>query len=343
LPRLVNWLATFGSQGGFSVRWLQGKPGRTHASLDARAPLRRSDDLIVDALDDELLIFDRTIMRAHCLSADAARVWQGCDGSRDATALSAELGLPRDVVRRALEELEASQLLDQGLELVDVNPGNGKAVTRRQLAVRSAKLGTAVATAPLILSITAPSAMAAASPTFDACAISTGNSCGNNPGECGFILGCCCCCNWVSGGQCQLCTPFGLCSTNGGNCPNPYLLGGGLRANCNSGNVGTAPPNPAGCCGAGGAGNCGCSLSSTGFAGNAPNSGSVSANAGTANNGPGCCIPGATPAASQPCTAGSTGCVPCCNGSPLPLSGTSARPGCCGTNAATGSTMCGIP
>jgi hypothetical protein len=70
----------------------------------------------------------------------------------------------------------------------------------------------------------------------------------------------------------------------------------------------------------------------------------VSANAGTANNGPGCCIPGATPAASLPCTAGSAGCVPCCNGSPLPTSGTGATPGCCGApNRASGSGMCGIP
>jgi hypothetical protein len=301
--------------------------------MDARAPLRRSDDLIVEALDDELLVYDRVNKRAHCLGADAARVWHACDGSMDATALSAELGLPRDVVRQALDELEDSELLDHGLELVDVIPGNGngRAVTRRELAVRSAQVGTAAATAPLILSITAPTAMAAVTPTFNSCAIATGDSCGNNIGQCGFYAGCCCCCNWVSGGQCMLCTPQSLCSTNGGNCPDPYPFTGGLRASCHSGIVGTAPPDNAGCCGTTSVNNCGCAFSPTGQAGT-----------GLANGGSGCCIPGATPGSGTACTQGSAGCVPCCNGDPIPAAGATATPGCC-TTAANGHGLCGIP
>jgi hypothetical protein len=65
-------------------------------------------------------------------------------------------------------------------------------------------------------------------------------------------------------------------------------------------------------------------------------------NAGLANNGPGCCVPGATPGSGAACVQGAANCVPCCNGDPIPITGTSDSPGCCAT-AATGSGLCGIP
>jgi hypothetical protein len=315
------------------MRWPRGKHNQTRASVEGPR-LARSDDLVIEALEDELLVYDRTNKRAHCLSADAARVWQACNGKRDATALSAELGLPQAVVRQALDELEASELLDPRFELVNVVPdnGNGKVVTRRELAVRSAKVGTAVATAPLILSITAPTAMAAITPTFSQCAVSSGNSCGNVAGQCGFIAGCCCCCNWVSGGSCHLCTPVSVCPTSG-NCPNPFPINGtGARSNCQSASTGTNPPPLGGCCEFPGNGNCGCVFTPTGNV--------ATTGAGLANGGAGCCIPGTTSGSGTACAQGATGCVPCCNGDPIPASG--ATPGCC-TPAATGSTLCGIP
>jgi hypothetical protein len=289
------------------VRWLQSKPDRGHASLDARAPLRRSDDLVIEALDDELLVYDRINKRAHCLSAEAARVWQACDGSRDATTLSGELGLPRDVIRRALDELEASELLDRGLELVDVVPGNGngRAVTRRELAVRSAKVGTAVATAPLILSITAPTAMAAATPTPHQCQVYTTQDCGTSSG-CGAIAGCCCCCQGATG-SCKLCSATSFCES--GQQPCSVLLGG-TQSNCSTiGSGGT--PTGQGCCGIPGANSCGCGFAATGVVvtGTNPPPGGTGTGAGCCDpaNGSGGCAPGST-----------TTCVPCCNGTPIP-------------------------
>ena len=314
------------------MHWSVGKLERSRAPVETRSPLRRSEDLIVEPFGDELLVYDRVSKRAHCLTATAARVWQACDGRSDLAAMSAQVGLPVELVREAVGELEASELLDQGLELINVGNGNGKAITRRELGVRSAKVGTAVATAPLILSITAPTAMAAVTPSFTACAVSSGNSCGNAAGQCGFIAGCCCCCNWVSGGSCHLCAPLSLCDTHVGNCPNPYPFTTGSRANCDSGSTGTNPPPAGGCCQFSGNGNCGCVFSPTGL---------VSAvSPGLANHGPGCCIPGATPGSGTACTQGTAGCVPCCNGDRLPASG--PTPGCC-TTAATGRGKCGIP
>jgi hypothetical protein len=302
------------------VRWLPGKPGRSHASLDARAPLRRSDELVIEALGDELLVYDRTNKRAHCLSADAARVWRACDGKSGAGKMSADLGLRLDVVRQAVDELEASGLLDQGLELVTVDPGNGngKAVTRRELAVRSARVGTLAATAPLILSIAAPTPAAAATVIFAECGKLTGNSCGNATNQCGSFLDCCCCCGFGSNpGSCQTCTPLGQCPKTG-NCTVSDFNGVGTRANCQSGNVGGATPPANGCCGAT-ISNCGCLWSPTGTGGDG------------ISTGPGCCIPGANPPTTSVTCAnpGAANCVPCCQG--LPINLTTARPGCCGT------------
>lgn len=314
------------------MKWSPGQRKHSQAATDFRSPLRRTDDLITEAVEDELLVYDRTNSRAHCLSSTAARVWEACDGRSDPTAISTALGLSLDVVREAVAELEAADLLDHRLEVVNVGNGNGRGVTRRELAVRSARVGTAAAvTAPLILSITAPTALAAVTPSFVACAISTGNSCGNSAGECGFIEGCCCCCDWVSGGQCMLCTPAADQCPHSGGCPDPFTVGGpGSRASCSSGQTGTNPPNPSGCCGTAAVGNCGCAFSPTGEPGT-----------GLANGGPGCCVPGDTPGSGTACTQGSAGCVPCCNGDPLPTSGVSAAPGCC-ADAATGAGLCGI-
>jgi hypothetical protein len=294
------------------MRWLAGTPDRMHASMDVRAPLRRSNDLVIEALDDELLVYDRTNKRAHCLNADAVRVWRACDGKTDAGRMSAELDLPLDLVRQALDELEASGLLDQGLELVNVGSGNGngKAVTRRELAVCSAKVGTAALTAPLILSITAPTAMAAATPTPFQCAVYT-----MDPGcdQCKTIAGCCCCCQG-SLGSCKVCAPTSSCQAS--TYPCPAFFGELGTGNCSVvGSGGT--PTPQGCCGSNTGSGCGCAYDSVGIArgGGGPGTGS------------GCCDTSTPGPPFATCVPGATGtCVPCCNG--VPLTATAAF-GCC--------------
>jgi hypothetical protein len=323
------------------VPWSPGKRRRAAVSLDARVPQRRSEDLIVEPFGDELLVYDRISKRAHCLSATAAKVWQACGGLSDLAAISSELDLPLELVREAVEELEASELLDQGLELINVGSGdgNGRAMTRRELAVRSAKVGTAAAAAPLIVSLAVPSAAMAASPTFGQCAIYTSGSCGNNMGQCGFIAGCCCCCQYQGQAECKACTSLGTCpaALTGNTCGS--LGGPGTRANCESGNTGSAAPVATGCCGPQGspvATNCGCIYTSTGVI--------ATTGAGGPGGGAGCCRPGATPSASVSCNPGDSGCVPCCNGNAISLNSPVA---CCpapsGTSTAIGSCVACAP
>lgn len=44
-------------------------------------PCARRDDLLVQEVLDELLIYDLRSHEAHFLSAAAAAIWRGCDGT----------------------------------------------------------------------------------------------------------------------------------------------------------------------------------------------------------------------------------------------------------------------
>jgi hypothetical protein len=124
-------------------------------------PSARTQDLIVEELGDELLVYDEADHRGHCLTPSAARVWRRCDGRTPVEDMSAELGLDPHEVDRALAELEACDLLEPTPQL----SSNGDGVigtTRRELSVKLVRAGGAIAAAPLIVSIAAPSPAAAA-------------------------------------------------------------------------------------------------------------------------------------------------------------------------------------
>ena len=152
-------------------------------AMPVQKPRARSDDLVIEEVDDELLVYDSTNKRGHCLGATAARVWRACDGYSDVSALSEALELDAEVVSQALDELDALELLDtQGVKVVQAGSGNGDGLTRRQLARRSARVGAGIAAAPLVYSINVSSAMALATPTPFQCALYTVQSCGTSSG-----------------------------------------------------------------------------------------------------------------------------------------------------------------
>ena len=201
------------------MHWMPRKPT---ASQTFRNPVAREDDLLVEELDSELLIYDRKTDRAHSLGAAATRVWRACDGSRDPQAIATATGDDLETVNRALDLLRDCSLLDGQAPAAE----NGGGMTRRTLTFRAA---AAAVSAPLIVSIAAPTAMAALTPTPEVCLSFTDTSCD----ACDRICGCCCCCQ--GGGSnvdpsCKLCYITSGCSTLSCNGPG----GTGNLGNCST-------------------------------------------------------------------------------------------------------------
>ena len=130
------------------------------------APLARTDDLAVQQVNDETLVYDKKTHHAHCLNRIAGVVWRHCDGRRTsddlAKIVNQVLGLPGDpgLVELALQELGQAQLLEQ---YPKVTPEQ-KQYTRREVSSRLGVGAAAFLLAPLVTSIMTQSAMAAASP-----------------------------------------------------------------------------------------------------------------------------------------------------------------------------------
>src|SRR6266446_6106868 len=69
-------------------------------------PKARSEGIITKNIDGELLIYDRTRDRAHCLNGTAAAIWKLCDGRRSVGEIAAQLsgaGAGADSSRRRTE------------------------------------------------------------------------------------------------------------------------------------------------------------------------------------------------------------------------------------------------
>src|ERR1044071_3066842 len=123
-------------------------------------PLARKEEIIVQELTDELLIYDLTRHNAHCLNQTAAIIWKHCDGRTSLAQLIRalkELNAPADeeVIWMAVSQLRRRHLLAGAIALPDGRPS----LSRREV-IR--KIGIAAAIGlPLITSINAPSAMGA--------------------------------------------------------------------------------------------------------------------------------------------------------------------------------------
>lgn len=120
-------------------------------------PIARRDDLIVEELPNEVLVYDLNNDKAHCLNRAAALIWKNCDGEKSegeiARLLEQELRSPVSVqvVTLGLEELARYGLLKS--ETLEAPQSR---VSRRRL-IRHLGL-TAAISLPLIMSISAPTA-----------------------------------------------------------------------------------------------------------------------------------------------------------------------------------------
>lgn len=114
-------------------------------------PVARRESLVVQEVADEILIYDLSSNKAHCLNRTAAIVWRSCDGTNSVLDIAGLLGnaeANEDFVWLALEQLGENKLLDGQL------PTKFTGLTRRE-AVRRLGLAAAVAL-PVVASLVAP-------------------------------------------------------------------------------------------------------------------------------------------------------------------------------------------
>jgi len=144
---------------------------------NSHVPIARRDGLVIQETSDEVLVYDLTSNKAHCLNQTAAFVWKSCDGTNSITEIAklfeteVETAVHEDLIWLAIDQLSEKNLLEKELE------PNFAGRSRREV-IKKIGLATVVAL-PLVASLTAPTSVLAA--TSCACVA---------PGDCAAQAAC---------------------------------------------------------------------------------------------------------------------------------------------------------
>lgn len=125
-------------------------------------PTARRENLVIQEVPEEILVFDLDTNKAHCLNQTAAMVWKSCDGSRSVSEIAAIIAeqsgnqVNDDLVWLAIDQLNENKLLVDTAEKVFT--GNS-----RREAIKKIGMASMIAL-PIVASLAAPrSAMASVS------------------------------------------------------------------------------------------------------------------------------------------------------------------------------------
>ena len=125
----------------------------------AANPLCRIENIVVQDIDGEVLIYDLIENKAFCLNRTSALVWQACDGNRTVAEITDWLGkqlnstVSEDVVWLALDQLSKENLVQK-----EYRPNERFSGLSRREVIRKIGL-TSVIALPLITSLVAPLAI----------------------------------------------------------------------------------------------------------------------------------------------------------------------------------------
>jgi hypothetical protein len=138
-------------------------------------PRARSENLVVEELDDELLVYDSDRDKAHCLNGVSALVWKQSDGRRSVEDLARMVAddygnESEEVVLLALRQLWERRLI--------LEPAPDAENTSRRELLRKLAIGGAIGLSiPLVKSIVAPTAAQAATCKFPGAACTASAQC----------------------------------------------------------------------------------------------------------------------------------------------------------------------
>ena len=137
----------------------------------SQVPVARKEGLVIQETTEEVLVYDLSTNKAHCLNQTAAFVWKSCDGNNSISEITnlfeKEMGavVHEDLIWLAIDQLQEKNLLES-------EPSPKFTGSSRREVIKKIGLATVVAL-PIVASLTAPtSALASTS-----CACS-------NPGAC---------------------------------------------------------------------------------------------------------------------------------------------------------------
>jgi len=109
-------------------------------------PVARRMNIFVENLPEEVVLYDKTNNKVHCLSRTAAAVWESCDGTRsvddlaDTVDTKAGAAIDRTLVLEALQELDKAGLLEVGAGAAS----DARFTSRREAVGKIAMAGTAL-------------------------------------------------------------------------------------------------------------------------------------------------------------------------------------------------------
>ena len=152
-------------------------------------PFAKQEDIVIQELNDEVLIYDLIRNKAFCLNETSLIIWQMCDGTKTVAEISQaasrkfKANISEDFVWLALDQFKKDKLITN--EFKSVFAG----MTRREV-IRKVGFASMVAL-PVVASIIAPTAVSAASTCL--CMA---------PGDCLAQTGCPSTVNCNGSGQC---------------------------------------------------------------------------------------------------------------------------------------------
>jgi hypothetical protein len=126
-------------------------------------PIARKDELIVEEVLGEWVVYDKNQKRAHNLNSTMAWIWRHCDGATDvdemAMQFDQEFGSSGslDLIRSGIQQLEAANLLVSAPRAAQAMAATAPEMSRRSIVAAGSAL------APILASILVPTAAAAKS------------------------------------------------------------------------------------------------------------------------------------------------------------------------------------
>lgn len=118
-------------------------------------PQTKSENVVVQHLKGEILIYDLTTNKAFCLNETAAKVFNCCDGQTSFAELKSKYNFTDDMIYLALDDLKANGLIE------DYASTHFAGMSRREV-IKKVGIGTMIAL-PVISALVAPPAISAAS------------------------------------------------------------------------------------------------------------------------------------------------------------------------------------